>query len=266
MGVLGIIAGAGDFPLHICDRVQALGDRCVVAGIEGAAHSRLEENADVFELFRLGDLSRMVSFLKGNNVVKAVFAGKVEHRNVLDPQSLSPEVLRILERLPDLNPKTILKELISYFAGQGIQIVQPTEFIKPLLCPPGILSTAQPTASIDEDIHFGWEKARLLADLDIGQTLVVKNRSVIAVEGMEGTDEAIRRAGRLAGSGAVVIKLGRTHQDFRIDIPAVGLQTMEAAVEAGISALCFEAGVLPFFQREEALRLADDHGIAVIAR
>lgn len=266
MGVLGIIAGAGDFPLHICDRAQALGDRCVVAGIEGAVHSRLENKAEVFKRFRLGDLTRMISFFKENKVEEAVFAGKVEHGKVLDPQSLSQEVLRILEGLPDMNPTTILKALIRYFSGQGIQIIQPIEFIEPLLCSPGVLSTAQPTAGIEGDIRFGWDKARRLADLDIGQTLIVKNGSVIAVEGMEGTDEAIRRAGRLAGGGAVVIKRGRTHQDLRIDLPAVGIQTIEAAAEAGISALCFEAGILPFFQKEEALKLAEHHGIVVIAR
>ena len=265
MDVLGIIAGSGGFPIKICDELKQRGDICVVAALEEADLPPLKKQADSIRIFRLGDLGSVVAFFQEQGVKKAVFAGKIEHRSVLVPGALSPEAMSLLQQLPDLNPETILKALVDYFSARGIRIIQPDEFIKPLICVPGILSRTRPTAAVKEDIDFGWDRARRLADMDIGQTLVVKARAVVAVEGMEGTDETIRRAGELAGPGVVVIKLGRTHQDLRIDLPAVGLGTIEASVEASAAALCFEAAVLPFFQKQEALRKADENGLVIMA-
>ena len=127
-------------------------------------------------------------------------------------------------------------------------------------------TTDRPSRELELDIAFGWEMARNIADSDIGQTVVVKDRAIVAVEGMEGTDETIKRGGRLAGKGTTVVKVSRMSQDPRIDLPAVGLATVQSLVAAKSSVLCFEAGQMPFFQRQEAVCLADAQGIAIIAK
>jgi DUF1009 family protein len=266
MAILGVIAGSGLFPQLVCEAANQRGDRCVVAALDGSEYPFLEQAAQVFRRFKMDDHGSLLAFFSDEGVKEAVLAGKIEHRAVLTPGVLSPEARSLLETLPDLNPATILQALIDYFEANGIRIIQPVEFVKPFLCAPGVLSRAEPGETVLEDIRFGWERARRLADMDIGQTLVVKNRAVVAVEGMEGTDETILRAGRLGGPGTVVIKTGRTEQDWRIDLPAVGLRTIEAANEAGAAALCFEAAFMPFFQRREALEAADEKGLVVIAR
>jgi len=155
---------------------------------------------------------------------------------------------------------------MDYFGRRGIRFISPEPFLAPLLCAEGVLSKKKPSASIKSDITWGWEKARALADADIGQCVVVKEKAVVAVEGMEGTDAAIRRGGELAGSGVVVIKRARSHQDQRVDLPAVGMDTLRALSEVQGAALCFEAHKMPFFQKAEALELADRHRIVVLAR
>ena len=139
-------------------------------------------------------------------------------------------------------------------------------FIESLVCLPGVLTTKKPSSKIRGDIDFGWGIARKLADIEIGQTIVVKEKAVVAVEGMEGTDAAIKRGGMLAGEDTVVIKICRTHQDPRIDLPAVGIHTLNALVAARSRALCLEAKKMPFFQKEESLALANAHGITIIAK
>jgi DUF1009 family protein len=162
MDAFGIIAGSGGFPIKICEEFKLRGDRCVVAALAGADMISLENRADVFQLFKLGDPDSVAAFFHEQGVEKAVFAGKIEHRTVLNPGALSPETLSLLRQLPDLNPGTILKALIDYFSRLGIHIIQPDEFIKPLVCAPGILSRIPPTAAIKEDVDFGWDRTRRL--------------------------------------------------------------------------------------------------------
>ena len=155
---------------------------------------------------------------------------------------------------------------IDYFLKKGIKIIDPTIFLSPYFCRAGVFTKTYPNKQDEEDISFGWDKAKILADQDIGQTLIVKNKIVLAVEGAEGTNETIRRAGDLIGDGFVVIKRTRTHQDPRIDLPGIGLETVKHLVKAGGKILCFEADKMPFFQKDEALELADMNNISILAR
>ena len=195
-----------------------------------------------------------------------VFAGKIDHRRIYSKLDFSDAKLDLVKPVKDKSPTSLISMAIEYLSSQGITVKDPTEFLSSVLYDEGVLSEAKPSPQIQEDIDFGWEKARGLADLDIGQTLIVKDKAVVAVEGMEGTDETIGRSGQIAGPGAVVIKISRSFQDPRIDFPAVGLSTVQSLVDAQCAALCFEAKRVAFFQKEEAVSLADANGIVILAR
>jgi len=259
---IGIIAGSGEIPSLVMEEACNLGYSCVVAAVKGAAEKSLEKKAQILEWFDADEIARVAAFFKESEVREAVFAGKVEHRMIFGNKNLAEKVLR----LEDKTPSTLLIAAIDYMAREGIEIKNPMMFLSSSLCDEGILTETKPSEETEEDINFGWRIAKLMADLDVGQTIVVKDKAVVAVEGMEGTDEVIRRGGKLAGEGTVVIKVARTRQDFRIDMPAVGLQTIKSLVEAGCCALCFEAGKTAFFQQKEAISMADAHKISIIAR
>ncbi len=264
---IGLIAGAGESPLLALEEAVRQGLVCAVAGIRGEASPELKTRTAAFEWIGLTELDKLVSFFKGQGVRRAVMAGAIDPQAVLQPKETMDDALfQLIAQVRDKTPTRLIQSLIDYLGGQGISVVDPSFLLQPYFCPAGILSSAPPTPAILEDIEFGWERARRLADEDIGQTLIVKERAIVAVEGMEGTDETLKRAGRLAGEGIVMIKVARTRQDPRIDIPAVGLETMRGLIRVRAAALCFEAGRMPFFQKDESLLLADANGLAVLAK
>jgi len=263
---LGIIAGSGEFPAFILGEAQKSGYTCVVAAIKGEADPSILEKAHLLEWFKVDDLKQLISFLKKAGVHQAVFAGKVDPRTIYRVQTWEEESLKIHDEARTKTPGDLIQAVIGYMARAGIEVINPLPFLRSALCQEGILTTARPSLEAEEDIAFGWKIAREAADSDIGQTIIVKDKSVVAVEGVEGTDEAIQRGSRLAGRGTVVIKVARTNQDFRIDLPAIGLNTVKTLVTAGSKALCFEAEKMPFLNKDEALALADANSISIIAK
>jgi len=263
---LGVIAGSGESPYLIRAKARDQGYACVTAAIRGEADPLLEKQGGPLTWFGVTEVSEIVRFFKSHGITEAVFAGKVDPRRIYEKKKLGAVLLRILERGRDRSAESVIRAAMDYFARQGIHFISPEPFYADAMCQPGLLSRCRPQPSIKADIAWGWERAGQLADADVGQCIVVKDKAVVAVEGMEGTDAAIRRGGKLAGEGIVVIKRVRSHQDPRIDLPAVGLETVKSLVAAGGKALCFEAGKMPFFQKDAALTLADRHGIVVLAR
>jgi DUF1009 family protein len=263
---LGVIAGSGEFPIHLYGEARNLGYDCVVAGIKGEADPSLAETVGVLEWFDIQDFEKLIAFFRKNGVSEAVFAGKIDHRLIYKNETLSKILPSLLGKGTDSSPSALIQTAIKIFSSQGVSIKDPTPYIASAFCEPGVLTKAQPRAEAEEDIRFGWEIARRLADWDIGQTVIVKRKAVVAVEGIEGTDEAIRRAGHLAGDGIVVIKVSRSEQDPRIDLPAVGLNSVKSLIQAGGQTLCFEAQKVPFFQKAEAIALADSHGVSIVAK
>jgi UDP-2,3-diacylglucosamine hydrolase len=264
---IGLIAGAGESPLLALEEATRQGLECVVAGVRGEAQADLKTRAAAFEWIGLTELDKLVSFFKGQSVRRAVMTGAIDPRSVLQPKETMDDALfQIIAQIRDKTPTRLIQSLIDYLGAQGVTVIDPSFLLQPYFCPAGLLSLAPPTPAILEDIEFGWERARRLADEDIGQTLIVRDLAVVAVEGLEGTNETIKRAGRLAGEGVVVIKVARTRQDPRIDIPAVGLETFRSLVRIRAAAVCFEAGRMPFFQKDESLALADANGLAVLAK
>jgi hypothetical protein len=173
------------------------------------------------------------------------------------------------ERLAGLRTKSapdILEAVFTLLEAQGFRVLNPEFLLAPHFCRPGVLTRAAPSKAVLQDIDFGLKVARLAADMEIGQTVVVRDGVVAAVEGLEGTDRAIRRGGRLAGPGFVVVKAARTAQDMRVDIPAVGLGTVEEISRAGGAALGIEARKVAFFQKEDSIALADSRGLSIAVR
>ncbi len=263
---LGLIAGSGESPLYICQEAQKQGYVCIVAAIRDEADDRIESEASDLGWFEVANPGAIITFFKSKQVQQAVFAGKIDPQVIFRKKSLGSFVLGMLDKSQNRNPETLVRMAIDYFTSRGIEIVDTLPYLSSALCRPGVLTKTQPAAAIQEDIDFAWELARKLADWDIGQSLVVKDKHVVAVEGLEGTDETIKRGGELAGEGTVLVKVTRTQQDSRIDLPTVGVKTVEGLIKAKSRALCFEAERMPFLQKDRAIALADKHDIAIIAR
>lgn len=263
---LGIIAGSGEFPFIVLEEARRLGCSCAVAGIRGELRRSLKDRADAFEWIDADGILELVSFFKKSGVREAVFAGKVDHRLSFKKEKFSRASLGLLAQSKERTPVSIMKAIIDFLLREGVQVKDPTPFIASSFCPEGILTETKPSPEIEEDIAYGWRIARSAADLEIGQTVVVRDKAVVAVEGMEGTDEAIKRGGRLAGGGVVVVKVSRSFQDPRVDLPAVGLKTIKSLVEARGRALCIEAHKVPFFQKEKAVSLADANRVSIVVK
>jgi len=263
---IGIIAGSGEFPFLVLREAQKSGYFSVVAGIRGEAKAELQDEADEFEWIDVGDVLKLISYFKRNGVDEAILAGKVDPRVIYNKKKFSNSSLSLLAQIKDKRPVSIIKTIIDFMAKEGVEIIDPSAFISSCFCQEGILTETQLLPDVKEDIAFGWEIAKTIADLDIGQTVIVKDKTVVALEGMEGTDEAVERGGRIAGEGTVVVKVSRSSQDARIDLPAVGLSTVQSLVKAKSKALCLEAGKMPFFQKNEAISLANANKISIIAK
>lgn len=263
---LGIIAGSGEFPILVLGEAKKLGYSCAVAGIRGEARPSLKKKVDVFKWIKVGAISDLVSFFKENGVREAVFAGKVDHRAIFKKEKFDKTSLLIMTQSKERGPLAIIKSFIDFLREEGIEIKDPSPFIASAFCQEGLLTETKLSPEIEEDIAFGWKIAKNIAGLDIGQTVIVKDKAIVAVEGMEGTDETIRRGGDLGGAETVAVKVSRPFQDARMDLPAVGLKTVKSLVEARGRALCFEAEKIPFFEKEKAILLADANGISIVAR
>lgn len=263
---IGVIAGSGAVPRLVLEDVLARGWRAAVAAVRGEADPSLAGLADGFDWISPWDVAGLVDFFRRAGVETVFMAGKVDPRAALEKTDADHSSLELAAKAGDLRAGPLLRVLIEHLAGQGFEVGDPSLFFEHFVCPEGILTRTEPDRRVIGDIEFGWPLARRIADEEIGQTVIVKGGTVVAVEGMEGTDGAVLRAGELAGPGTVVLKAGRRRQDPRIDLPAVGIGTVRSMIQARAAALCIEAGVVPFFQKEEALDLADANGLAVLAR
>jgi DUF1009 family protein len=263
---LGIIASSGEIPSLIREKAQEKGYTCVVAAIKGHAISSALKDVEPIQWFDLGDVNGIVTYFEAEGASEIILAGKIDPKVIFEKKKLNPSALLFLDKGVDKRPTSIIQKIITLFENKNLSVIDPTPFLYSFFCEEGILTDTRPSENARSDITFGWGIAKNIAEADIGQTVVVKNGAIVAVEGMEGTDEAIKRAGRLAGKGTTVVKVSRKNQDPRIDLPAVGLATVKSLVEARSSGLCIEADRMPFFQRQEAISLADMYGISIVAK
>jgi DUF1009 family protein len=263
---IGVIAGSGEFPLLAVEEASRRGWSCAVAGLRGEAAGTLEAKASRFAWIEIGRPDEALQFFKANGVKDILLAGKIDPHAYFRLQDPDREAGEWLRSATNGTPTGLIQAFFRYLSEQGFEVLDPGPFLAPFFCRAGVLAGGAPTAAVRRDAEFGWKLARRLADLDVGQTVLIKNQAVVAVEAGEGTDAAIRRAGELAGRGTVAVKVSRTKQDFRIDVPAIGLNTVRSLAQAGAAAMCLEAERVAFFQKEQALELADQSGIIVFAR
>lgn len=262
METIGIIAGNGRFPYLTLKEAHRSGCRVVVAGILNEAMPELQEEADSFEWVKVGQLVKLKKFFKSQGVVRALMAGKIRKVRLFQ-ENVSPDfdMMKVVMKLKDFKDDSLLGGIADYLGEEGIELIDSTTFLKKEMPGAGTLGKYKPGKEIMEDIRFGFSMAKSIAGLDIGQTVVVKRKAVLAVEAIEGTDEAIFRAGKLGRDKIVAVKVSKPDQDMRFDVPAVGLQTIDALVEAKASAFAFEADKTLFIDLQEVIKKADSHKI-----
>jgi DUF1009 family protein len=270
MPPVGLIAGSGRFPILVLEAARGLGDEVTVIAVQEEASRELEEAARrhgaELHWVSLGQLGRAISLLKRAGVTRAVMAGQVKHTKIFS--SIVPDLtlLSVLTRLKARNTDAIVAAVADVMRDRGIELLDSTVFLRPLLAREGPLTARAPSPEEAADFAFGYRMADTIAGLDIGQTIVVKDRAVVAVEAMEGTDEVIARAGRLAGPGCRVVKVAKPAQDMRFDVPVVGVPTIDAMRAAGATALTIDAGRTLVIDGAAFYRAADAAGIAVVGR
>ncbi|HSK08910.1 MAG TPA: UDP-2,3-diacylglucosamine diphosphatase LpxI [Vicinamibacterales bacterium] len=268
---IGLIAGNGRFPLLVLDAARRLGHQVTVVAVREEASTVLldeagREPAAAVTWLSLGQLGACIETFRAAGVTHAVMAGQVRHVSIFSGIRPDRLLLSVLLRLRSKNTDALISAIAGVLADHGIELLDSTVFLTPLLAPAGRLAGRDPSPEERTDLEFGYRMADAIAGLDIGQSVAVKDAAVVAVEGMEGTDEMIARAGRLAGPGVRIVKVAKPNQDMRFDVPVVGLPTIEAMRAAGASTLSIDAGKTLVFDRDLMLAAADAAGIAVVGR
>jgi DUF1009 family protein len=262
----GLIAGNGKFPFLVIEGARRAGAQVAVAAIREETDPAIEKIADKLTWVSIGQLGRMIRFFKREGVEKAIMAGQVKHVQIFSGALPDVRMLKMLISLPRRNTDALIGGVAAELAHEGIELIDSTYFLQDHLPQVGVLTRRAPDERERGDIEYGLEVAREIARLDLGQTIVVRSRACVAIEAMEGTDATIRRAGQLARGRLTVVKVAKPSQDMRFDVPVVGVPTVETMIEAGATCLSITAGKTLIFDREEMLRIANRHRIAVVAR
>ena len=265
MKTIGLIAGKGRFPFLVAEEAKEEGYRVVCCGISKESDPAIGKVADVYLEVKLGQLKRLRDFFKSEGVSEAVMAGKIEKVRVFQGD-VQPdlEMAKVLMKVKDFRDDALLGGVANYLSTHGIELKDSTQFLQKALPGEGVLGKRKPSPEVMDDIHFGWKIAKELASLDIGQTVVVKHKAVLALEAIEGTDETIKRGGLLGKGEIIVVKVAKPNQDMRFDVPAMGLGTIARLVEAKAKALAFEAGKTLILDLEEFIQKANLAGIAIV--
>lgn len=262
---IAMIAGAGRFPFYVAQEARRQGFGVVAVGIRGWADPTLAGQVDAYEEVTLGQLGRLIERLASHGVHQAIMAGKVTKEVLLDQRTeFDAEALEVLRHVREASVPALLGAIGTRLAKEGITLLDSSTFLKANLCPAGVLTTRGPTAVEQEDIRVGLEAARRLAALDIGQTVVVKHRVVVAVEALEGTDAAIRRAHSLAGDSLVVVKTASPAHDRRFDLPVIGADTLTTLTTSGVSCLAVEADTTLLLERNALITAANTASLCIV--
>lgn len=260
----GLIAGNGQFPFLVVEGARRAGAELAVAAIREETDRRIEEVADRVLWVGIGKLGKIISYFKKEGVTQVIMAGQVKHVQIFSGALPDLKMLRMLWNLPERNTDALIGGVADVLAGEGIEIIDSTCFIKDHLAPEGVLTKRAPNKTERGNVEYGLRVANEIARLDLGQTIVIRARACVAVEAMEGTDATIRRAGELARGKLTVVKVAKPDQDMRFDVPVVGLPTIETMINAGATCLSITAGKTLIFDRREMLALADKNKISVI--
>ncbi len=261
---IGIIAGGGQFPLLFLEAAKKKGRTVVVVAHKGETSSEITELADHICWVKLGQLGKITKFLKKQGVGEAVFLGFITKTQIF--RNILPDLkgLSLWNKVDSRQDDALLRAVAQVLEEEGIKILESTIYLSHLLFPKGVLTKKKPNKKQIKDIEFGWRNAKAIGKLDIGQCVVVRNGTVLAVEAIDGTDATIKRGGKLAKRKAVVVKVQKPGQDARFDLPASGLTTISSMKRVNVSVLAVEAGKSLLFDREEVIAAANEAGIIVV--
>lgn len=260
---LGLIAGNGRFPFLVARSGRRAGRRVVAVAIREETFPELESEVDECHWVSLGQLGRAIDVLREAGVREAVMAGQVKHRQIFSGILPDLTLMGVLARLAFKNTDSLIGGVADAFGRAGITLLDSTAMLADQMASSGAMTRRAPSSRERKDVEYGVEIARVIAGRDLGQTVVVKDGAAVALEAMEGTDEVIRRAGRVAGPGCVVVKVAKPRQDMRFDVPVVGRGTLEAMGEAGAAVLAVEARRTLLLDRTDFTAQADAAGIAI---
>ena len=262
---LGLIAGGGVFPLMVADAARDKGLRVVAVAHEGETDPLLAEKVDEIAWIKLGQLGHLLKVLKKAGVTKTVMAGTINKKKMFENVRPDLRGLTLMSKLAIFHDDDILRAVAGELQREGIHIVSSAEHLPELLAPRGNLTRRKPNQVEREDVEFGWKIAKELGRLDIGQCVVVRRKTVLAMEAIEGTNETILRGGKLAKEKAVVVKVSKPNQDMRFDVPAVGPDTIEVMAQVKASVLAIEAGKTLIFDKLGMISYADRLRIVIVS-
>lgn len=261
----GLLAGNGRFPFLVLDAARSQGVEMIVAAIKEETFPELAQHAQTIEWMSIGQLGRLIKFFKREGVTHALMAGQVKHNQIFSGSLPDLRMIKMLAGLLTKNTNSLIGAVTKEFASEGITVIDSTTFLTPLLASVGQLTNRAPNEKELADIDYGVTVAREIARLDLGQTIVVCDRAVVAVEAMEGTDATILRAGTLANNRPLtVVKVAKPNQDMRFDVPVIGLPTIQTMIKAGATAISITAGKTLMFDRDQMLNLANQHKITIV--
>ena len=262
---LGIIAGNGVYPRLLAGAARRAGvKRIAAAAFTDETDDRLTAMVDEIHWMRVGQLAKLIAAFRSAGVANAIMAGQIAPKNLFD---LRPDwkTLLLLARLKRRNAESIFAAIGDELAAAGITLLPATTFLEDYLAPNGLIAGRKLTRREEDDVSFGFEIARELSRLDIGQTVIVKNGTVLAVEGFEGTNEAVKRGGALGGKNAIMVKVAKPNQDMRFDVPVIGVATIGVATEAHLRVIAIEAGRTLLLEKESLIQAAGQSNISIVA-
>ncbi len=263
---LGIIAGNGVYPRLLAEGARRAGvKRLVAAAFTDETDPILEQHVDVLEWMRVGQLGRLLKFLRRQDIHHAIMAGQIAPKNLFD---LRPDLkaVMLLGKLKQRNAESIFAAIADELAKIEVDLLPATTFLKDSIAKLGLIAGPKLSSREEYDIELGWNIAKEISRLDIGQTVIVKNGTIVAVEALEGTNETIRRGGALAREDAIMVKVAKSNQDMRFDVPIIGVETIRVATEAGLRVIAVEAGKTLFLQRDAIANLAGAASISIVGR
>jgi DUF1009 family protein len=264
--ILGMIAGNGVYPRLLADAARKAGvKKIIAAAFTNETDPALAQHVDLIEWMRVGQLNRLLKFFNQRKVHLAIMAGQIAPKNLFE---LRPDVkaLLLLGKLKQRNAESIFAAIADELAGIDVELLPATTFLENSLASPGLIVGSKLSRREQEDVDLGWKMAREIARLDIGQTVIVKNGTVLAVEAFEGTNDAIKRGGALAREDAVMIKVAKPNQDMRFDVPVIGVETICVAADAKLRVIAVESGKTLLLERDEIVKLANRSKISIVAR
>jgi len=268
---LGLIAGNGRFPFLVLDAARAQGHEVTVVAVKEEAFPELADAAArepkaALHWVSLGHLGTCIRILKDAGATRAVMAGQVKHVKIFSGIVPDLTLLSVLTKLRARNTDALISAVAEVLRDHGIELIDSTSLLAPLMAREGTLTRRAPSPEEQADLAFGYRMADAIAGLDIGQSIAVRDKSVVAVEAMEGTDQMIRRAGELAGGGVRIVKVAKPNQDMRFDVPVVGAATIAVMEAAGATTLSVDAARTLFVDGQAVIEAADAAGIAIVGR